>query len=343
MEVQEDKAMATRPVEKDAIDESVALPVLNDLTAMSDLSPDAAQDLMKLAALVKARPADFRTALEGKQIVLFFEKPSFRTRLTFESGIYSLGGHAMFVDQLTSRIGEREPLSDMAHNLERWVDAMVLRTFAHATVTELARFASIPVINALSDYEHPCQALADFLTLQEHFGDLSKVHLAYVGDGNNVAHSLMMGAALFGCHIVVGTPKGFEPCTDVLDAALKIAEETGATIQVVNDPVAAVKGADAVYTDVWASMGQEAEIAERARVFAGFKVTSELFAIAAPGAVFMHCLPAHRGEEVEAAVIDSPASVVFDQAENRLHIQKAILLQLLGGGTRRFPTRSFNV
>jgi ornithine carbamoyltransferase len=249
----------------------------------------------------------------------------------------------MFVDQLTSRIGEREPLSDMAHNLERWVDAMVLRTFEHRTVTELARFASIPVINALSDYEHPCQALADFLTLQEKFGDLSKVRLAYVGDGNNVAHSLMLGAALFGCHIVVATPKGFEPRADVVAKAREIATETGATIEVVNDPVEAAKGADAIYTDVWASMGQEAEIAERARIFTGFRVTPEMFANAAPEAVFMHCLPAHRGEEVDAEVIDSLASVVFDQAENRLHIQKAILLQLLGGGARRFPARSFNV
>ncbi len=334
--------MATRPVEKDDVDRSGLPPALSDLTAMSDLTPAAAEGLMELAELVKARPADFRTALTGKQIVLFFEKPSFRTRLTFESGIYSLGGHAMFVDQLTSRIGEREPLSDMAHNLERWVDAMVLRTFEHRTVTELARFASIPVINALSDYEHPCQALADFLTLREKFGDLSKVRLAYVGDGNNVAHSLMLGAALFGCKIVVGTPKGFEPSAEVLAKAREIAAETGASIDVINDPVEAVKGADAVYTDVWASMGQEAEIAERARIFAGFRVTPELFGNAAPGAVFMHCLPAHRGEEVEAEVIDSPASVVFDQAENRLHIQKAILLQLLGGGVRRFPARSFN-
>ena len=340
---EEDKPMATRPVEKNAINEPLTPPVLSDLTSMSDLTPDSAAALLELAALVKSRPADFRTALAGKQIVLFFEKPSFRTRLTFESGIYSLGGHAMFVDQLTSRIGEREPINDMAHNLERWVDALVLRTFAHATVTELARFSSIPVINALSDYEHPCQALADFLTLSETFGDLRKVHLAYVGDGNNVAHSLMLGAALFGSHITVGTPRGYEPRAEVLAAALEIAAETGATVKVVNDPVEAVKGADAVYTDVWASMGQEEEIAERARIFAGFRVTPELFANAAPGAVFMHCLPAHRGEEVDAAVIDAPASVVFDQAENRLHIQKAILLQLLGAGTRRFPTRSFNV
>ena len=335
--------MATHSVDNDNLDKVAPPPGLTDLTAMSDLTPTSAAAMLDLAALVKARPGDFRAALAGKQIVLFFEKPSFRTRLTFESGIYSLGGHAMFVDQLTSRIGEREPVSDMAHNLERWVDALVLRTFAHSTVTELARYSSIPVINALSDYEHPCQALADFLTLKEKFSDLTKVRLAYVGDGNNVAHSLMLGAALFGSHIVVGTPKGYEPSAEVLALALEIAEETGATIEVINDPIAAVKGADAVYTDVWASMGQEAEIAARARIFADFRVTPELFANAAAGAVFMHCLPAHRGEEVEAAVIDSPASVVFDQAENRLHIQKAILLQLLGAGTRRVPTRSFNV
>jgi len=298
--------------------------------------------LLELAALVKARPADFRAALAGKQIVLFFEKPSFRTRLTFESGIFSLGGNAMFVDQLTSRIGEREPIADMAHNLERWVDALVLRTFAHSTVTELARHSSIPVINALSDFEHPCQAMADYLTLREQFGDLHKVHLAYVGDGNNVAHSLILGAALFGAHITVGTPKGYEPSQDVLAAAQKIAQSTGATIKVVNDAVEAVTGANAIYTDVWASMGQESETAERARIFNPFKVTPELFAHAAPNAVFMHCLPAHRGEEVAAEVIDSEASVVFDQAENRLHIQKAILLKLLGSGARQ-PARSLNV
>ena len=322
--------MATHTVDQDVFDNA-----LTDLTAMSDLTPAMAGELLELAALVKARPGDFRAALAGKQIVLFFEKPSFRTRLTFESGIYSLGGHAMFVDQLTSRIGEREPISDMAHNLERWVDALVVRTFEHNTVTELARYSSIPVINALSDYEHPCQALADFLTLREKFGDLSKVRLAYVGDGNNVAHSLMLAAALFGAHIVVGTPKGYEPSPEVLAKANALAAETGATIEVVNDPVEAVKGADAVYTDVWASMGQEAETSERARIFAAYKVTPKLFAHAGEDAVFMHCLPAHRGEEVEAAVIDSPASVVFDQAENRLHVQKAIITKLVASKKRR--------
>ena len=337
--------MGSRPAPKNstsrsASDNTAPPSTLTDLTSIADLTSAEAQGLMELATLVKARPGDFRTSLAGKQIVLFFEKPSFRTRLTFESGIYALGGHAMFVDQLTSRMGEREPLSDMAHNLERWVNALVLRTFSHETVTELARYASIPVINALSDHEHPCQALADFLTLREKFGDLTQVRLTYVGDGNNVAHSLMLCAALFGSRIVVGTPKGYEPNGAVLEHARKLAANTGASIEVVNDPVEAVKGADAVYTDVWASMGQESETAERARIFSPYRVTPELFAHAAEGAVFMHCLPAHRGEEVDAAVIDSPASVVFDQAENRLHIQKAILLQLLGAGVRRQPARS---
>ena len=337
--------MGSRPAAKNSpsrsTSDNTAPPrTLTDLISIADLTLADAQGLLELAALVKARPGDFRTALAGKQIVLFFEKPSFRTRLTFESGIYSLGGHAMFVDQLTSRIGEREPVSDMAHNLERWVDALVLRTFSHQTVTDLARYASIPVINALSDHEHPCQALADFLTLREKFGDLTQVRLAYVGDGNNVAHSLMLCAALFGSRIVVGTPKGYEPDDEVLVQARKIASKTGATIEVVNDAVEAVTGADGVYTDVWASMGQESETTERARIFAPYRVTPELFAHAAEGAVFMHCLPAHRGEEVEAAVIDSPASVVFDQAENRLHIQKALLLHLLGAALRRQPARS---
>jgi len=337
--------MGSRPAAKNSINRSAsdntAPPrTLTDLTSIGDLTPAEAQGLLELATLVKARPGDFRTALAGKQIVLFFEKPSFRTRLTFESGIFALGGHAMFVDQLTSRIGEREPISDMAHNLERWVDALVLRTFSHETVTELARYASIPVINALSDHEHPCQALADFLTLREKFGDLTQVRLTYVGDGNNVAHSLMLCAALFGSRIVVGTPKGYEPSEKVLAQAREIAAKTGASIEVVNDPVEAVKGADAVYTDVWASMGQESETAERARIFSPYRVTPELMAHAAEGAVFMHCLPAHRGEEVEGAVIDSPASVVFDQAENRLHIQKAILMHLLGAAIRRQPARS---
>jgi ornithine carbamoyltransferase len=307
-----------------------------DLISISDLGASGIGAVLDLASLLKARPADFRGALAGKQLVMFFEKPSLRTRLTFEAGITSLGGHAMFVDQTASRIDAREKLSDIAHNLERWVDGIVLRTFAHATVAGMAEHAGIPVINALSDLEHPCQALADYLTLQEQFGDLRAVKLAYVGDGNNVAHSLMLAAACLGSTIRVATPEGYGPNPEILKQAKKIASTTGATIQVLTDVQKAVSGANAIYTDVWASMGQEHEASQRKQIFGGYQVNDKLFSGAAPNAIFMHCLPAHRGEEVTDAVIDSPRSVVFDQAENRLHVQKAIMLMLLGGTIHRF-------
>jgi ornithine carbamoyltransferase len=288
---------------------------------------------------MKSRPADFRKALPGKQMVMFFEKPSLRTRLTFEAGIASLGGTAFFVDQTQSRVDAREKLSDIAHNLERWVDAIVLRTFAQETIAGMAEHASVPVINALSDLEHPCQALADYFTLQEQFGDLKNLCLAYVGDGNNVAHSLLLTCACLGSHIRVATPPGYVPDAQIVADAEEIAGETGATIEVLSDPHSAVSGADAVYTDAWASMGQEHEAEERARIFPPYQMNEQLVAEAAPHAVFMHCLPAHRGEEITDAVIDSERSVVFDQAENRLHVQKAILYLLLGGGNR-LPARS---
>ncbi len=291
---------------------------------------------------MKARPADFRGTLSGKQIVLFFEKPSLRTRLTFEAAINSLGGCSFFVDQTQARLGAREPLADVAHNLERWIDGIVLRTFSHDTVTAIAQHASVPVINALSEFEHPCQAMADILTLQEYFGYLRGLRLAYVGDGNNVAHSLMLAAASLGVSISIGTPAGYEPLASVTEAAHDLAATTGACVQVFNDPVEAVSGANAVYTDVWASMGQEDEAVQRRQIFAPFQVNDELFSYAGKHAVFMHCLPAHRGDEVTASVIDSPRSVVFDQAENRLHIQKSILVLLLEGGIHRFPPRSAN-
>ena len=311
-----------------------------DLVSITDFAPAELTCLLELAAAMKARPADFRGTLVGKRIVLFFEKPSLRTRLTFEAGMNSLGGTSFFVDQTQSRLGAREPLSDIAHNLERWVDGVVLRTFAHETVTSMAVHASIPVINALSELEHPCQAMADMMTLQEHFGQLKGLHLAYVGDGNNVAHSLLLASASLGASISVGTPKGYKPNAEILQSAAELATATGARITITNDPVEAVTGADAVYTDVWASMGQEGEAAERQRMFAPFQVNRKLFSHAAKHAVFMHCLPAHRGDEVAASVIDSPRSVVFDQAENRLHIQKAILVLLLEAGSHRFPPRS---
>ena len=311
-----------------------------DLVRDLDLTDDEVLYLLGLAGKVKNAPAKFARALAGKYIGLLFEKPSLRTRLTFEAGMNSLGGTSFFVDQTASRLGAREPLSDVAHNLERWVDGVVLRTFAHETVTSMAMHASIPVINALSELEHPCQAMADMLTLQEHFGEIRGVHLAYVGDGNNVAHSLLLAAASLGASISVGTPKGYEPNAEIVDSAFELAKLSGSKIVVTNDAVEAVTGADAVYTDVWASMGQEGEAAERQQIFAPFQVNRKLFAQAAKHAVFMHCLPAHRGDEVAATVIDSPRSVVFDQAENRLHIQKAIMVLLLEAGSHRFPPRS---
>ena len=335
--------MATRPNEDGIVVDDPRATFSSapaDLVSVCDFSPREAESLLQLTALLKARPREFRSALAGKQIVLFFEKPSLRTRLTFEAGINALGGSSFFVDQSRCHLGEREPLSDVAHNVERWVDGLVLRTFAHATVSGMAEYASIPVINALRDYEHPCQAFADFFTLQEKFGDLNKVKLAYVGDGNNVAHSLLLAAATLGSRISVATPKGYEPCSKLLAKAKQIAQLTGASLEVTYDAAQAVAGANAVYTDVWASMGQEKEAELRRAIFAGYQVTRKLMASAAPNAVFMHCLPAHRGDEVAANVIDSPMSVVFDQAENRLHVQKAIMMVLLGKNLRRFGPRS---
>jgi ornithine carbamoyltransferase len=230
-------------------------------------------------------------------------------------------------------------LADIAHNLERWVSAIVLRTFAHETVESMAEHACVPVVNALSEVEHPCQALADYFTLQEKFGDLKKITLAYVGDGNNVLHSLLLTAALFGSSIRIGTPKGYGPNQEILADAREIAKKTGATIELLPDPHKAVRGVDAIYTDAWTSMGHERETEERARVFPPYQVNDELMAEAAPHALFMHCLPAHRNEEVTDSVIDSVQSVVYDQAENRMHVQKAILLMLVGG-KNRLPLRS---
>jgi ornithine carbamoyltransferase len=311
-----------------------------DLTSISDLEPSEVEAILELASLVKSRPAEFRTALSGKQMAMFFEKPSLRTRLTFEAGMAALGGTSIFVDQTAAPLAARESLSDIAHNLERWVDLIVLRTFAHSTVTTLAEHAMIPVINGLSDLEHPCQALADFFTLKERLEDLRGPRLAYVGDGNNVAHSLLLTAACVGGRIAIACPPGYEPKAEIVGRALVIAARTGATIEITHDPLAAVAGADAVYTDVWASMGQEQQAAERRAIFAPYQVNDSLMATAGPHAMFMHCLPAHRGQEVTEEVMDSPHSIVFEQAENRLHVQKAILLLLLGGAARRFTARS---
>ena len=311
-----------------------------DLVSIRDLGPEGVKSVLQLAKLIKARPADFRSSLAGKQVVMFFEKPSLRTRLTFAAGVASMGGTSHFVDQTHDRLDVRETLSDIAHNLERWMDAIVLRTFSQATIEGMAAYASIPVINALSDHEHPCQALADYLTLQERIGDPKHFTVAYVGDGNNVAHSLMLTAACLGSTIHVGTPKNFRPDAQVLADARAIADETDAVIKLFSDPIEAVAGVDAIYTDAWASMGQEHTAANRAQIFPPYQVNNTLVSHAASHAVVMHCLPAHRGEEITDEVIDSDRSVVFDQAENRLHVQKAILYLLLRGGGHRMPARS---
>jgi ornithine carbamoyltransferase len=311
-----------------------------DLVSIHDLAPVEILQLFSLTSMVKQRPADFRSVLAGKQMVMFFEKPSLRTRLTFEAGMDSLGGSTFFVDQTASRLNARESLYDIAHNLERWIDLIVLRTFSHAEVEEMATYASVPVINALSELEHPCQALADFFTLQEYFGDLKKLHFAYVGDGNNMAHSLLLAGASVGAKVSIATPERYGLSPVIVTMAKAIAEETKASLRILNDPRKAVAGADAVYTDAWASMGHEQESAGRAAAFAPFQVNAALMQYAKPHARFMHCLPAHRGSEVTDQVIDSVNSVVFDQAENRLHIQKAILIWLLGGAAGRFSARS---
>ena len=310
-----------------------------DVVSTRDLGPAGVDAVLNLAGIMKARPADFRKALTGRQMVMFFEKPSLRTRLTFEAGMVGLGGTAMFVDQTHERLDAREKLSDVAHNLERWVDLIVLRTFSQQTIEGMAKHACVPVINALSDLEHPCQALADYLTLLERFGDIKNRCLAYVGDGNNVAHSLLLTCACLGSSIRVATPPGYAPDPQIVADAREIAEETGAEIHLLTDPHEAVAGADAIYTDAWVSMGQEKEEAERTQIFPPYQVNAELMAEAAPHAVFMHCLPAHRGLEVTDDVMDSEQSVIFEQAENRLHVQKAILYLLLGGGDR-LPARS---
>ena len=310
-----------------------------DLISTRDLGPQGVEAVLHLAELMKSRPSVFSRALAGKQMVMFFEKPSLRTRLTFESGMVSLGGTAMFVDQSQSRLDAREKLSDIAHNLERWVDVIVLRTFAQETITGMAHHASVPVINALSDLEHPCQALADYLTLQERFGNPKDITLAYVGDGNNVAHSLLLTCACLGSSIRIATPKGYSCNTQIVAEAKKIAKQTGAKLEFLADPHVAVAGVDAVYTDAWASMGQESESGKRSEIFPPYQVNRSLMAEAAPHAVFMHCLPAHRGQEVTDEVMDCEQSVIFEQAENRLHAQKSILYLLLGGAVR-LPVRS---
>lgn len=297
-----------------------------NLTRDLDLSQQELDDLLGLTGQVKRAPAGFRDALGGQYLSILFEKPSLRTRLTFELAIKQLGGGCVVS---TGPIGGREPIADVARNLERWTQCIVARTYSQQTIDELARRAAIPVVNALSDLYHPCQALADMFTLRARFGELRGRKLAFVGDGNNVAHSLMLDAPRLGLDVAVATPPGYEPKAEVAAEAKELAAVSGSKLLITNSPEEAVAGAHAVYTDVWASMGLEKEAEQRRADFQPYQVTLELLGKAAPEAVFMHCLPAKRGEEVTGEVMESPRSVVFDQAENRLHTQKALLLMLL--------------
>ncbi len=305
------------------------LALKNDLLTGTEWNPAQLRTFFQLAAEIKVHPDRYRSTLAGRSLVLIFEKPSLRTRVTFEVGISSLGGHSVFLDHTTTRLGERESARDIAKNLERWVHGIVARVFSQESLEDLAKNANIPVINALSDMYHPCQALADFFTLEERFGNLRGLKFAYVGDGNNMCHSLLTIGARAGAHVRVATPAGYEPDAAIVAEAKRVARETKGKIELFHSPAEAVAGAQAVYTDVWASMGQEEQSSAREQAFAEFQVNDALFSHAASDSVFLHCLPAHRGLEVTDEVMDSPRSIVYDQAENRLHVQKAILHTLL--------------
>ncbi len=305
-----------------------------DLLSVTDLSRE---EIMGLFAFTRKLKKDsgqgkHHRYLEGKTLAMIFEKTSTRTRVSFEAGLFQLGGHALFLSNDDIQLGRGETIADTARVLSRYVDAIMIRTYSHNKVTELARNASVPVINGLSDMFHPCQALSDFYTVYEREGRFKNRKLAYVGDGNNVAHELMFGAVKLGMQFSIGCPTGYEPNPLIYKSAVREAQKLGSPLpEVTTDPFEAVAGADAVYTDVWTSMGQEKDSQKRLAAFQGFQVTPEMMSVAAPEAFFMHCLPAHRGEEVAAEVIDGPQSVVFDEAENRLHVQKALMALTMGG------------
>lgn len=298
--------------------------------SMDDLTADELHGLLDLARKVKASPDDHAGALSGRAIGMIFEKPSTRTRVSFEVAIALMGGHPLVLSSSELQLGRGETIEDTGRVLSRYLDAVVLRTFGQERLEAMASTSSVPIVNALSDYEHPCQCLADLLTVLEHRGELAGLRLAYLGDGNNVTHSLLLGGAKAGMHVRVATPAGYEPIPQVVERASEIAEETGGSVEVTADPIAAATGADVLYTDVWASMGQEAEASERVLVFTPYRLDAEKVAVARDDVMVMHCLPAHRGEEITDDVIDGPRSVVWDQAENRLHAQKALLLRLFG-------------
>jgi ornithine carbamoyltransferase len=299
------------------------------LISISDLSSDDIPSLIDTAIQLKGKRTS--SVLAGKVLALLFEKPSLRTKVSLDVAMYQLGGHAIYVGEKEVGLGEREPVADVARVLSRYVDAIAARTFSHESVKELAEHATIPVINALSDREHPCQALADLLTIYENKGKLKKINLAYIGDGNNVASSLLLASAMVGMNISIASPRGYWVNAVIEYEARSFGEASGSKISLTDDPQVAVKGADVVYTDVWASMGHEDEAVQRQSVFSDYQVNKRLLSFAKSDAIIMHDLPAHYGEEVEVGVLDSAQSVVFDQAENRLHTQKAVLVKLLTG------------
>lgn len=300
-----------------------------DLISIKDLTSKEIEELFNLTVKLKKDKFKFSKILTGKTLVLIFQKPSNRTRVSFEVGMYQLGGNSLYLSPNEINIGVRESIKDVAKTISRYVDGIVLRTFEHKNCLEMAQAATVPVINGLSDFSHPCQGLADLFTIKEKFKNLKNITLAYVGDGNNVCNSLLFAAAKTGMNITVATPNGYSPDEQVVKYAQEITKKTGSQIKITQDAVSAVKGAQVVYTDVWASMGQEEEISKRKIIFKDFQINAKLLANAAPNVLVMHCLPAHRGEEITDEVMDSKNSIVFDQAENRMHVQKAILIKLL--------------
>ncbi len=303
----------------------------DDFLSIRDFTPQEILHLIGLSCRIKTSPQAYTSTLRGKTLAMIFEKPSLRTRVTFDVGIQQLGGFSLYLSPAEINLGKRESVYDVAKNLERMVQGIMIRTFAHAIVEDMAKFASIPIINGLTDYSHPCQAMADYMTILEQKGHLGGLKFAYVGDGNNVAHSLMFAGAQLGVHVWIAAPARYEPKADATAWAKIRCQQTAGSIHITNDPVEAVAEADVVYTDVWASMGQESETDLRRQIFLPYQVNAKLFGRAKPDAIFMHCLPAHRGDEVTNDVIDCPRSVVFQQAENRLHAQKAILLETMKG------------
>jgi ornithine carbamoyltransferase len=303
--------------------------VSNDFLSIRDFTPQEIREFIELGRLIKSNPELFAGSLRGQTLALIFEKPSLRTRVSFDVGIHQLGGFSLYLSPAEINLGKRESVYDVAKNLERMVQGIMIRTFSHDIVDQMAEYAGIPIINGLTDYSHPCQAMADYLTMLEWKGEIAGLKVAFIGDGNNVAHSLMFAGAQLGAQVWVATPPKYEPDSAAIRWATEHAGSLGGSCTITNDPVEAALNADVIYTDAWTSMGQEAEKDERSRIFRPYQVNTELFRLAKPDAIFMHCLPAHRGEEVAPEVIDSVHSVVFQQAENRLHAQKAIMVELM--------------